>query len=106
MSQKVIDLLKKHGPMLSGKLAHLFEKEYGVSNEAARQALSRAKSPVNKICTLSFEKNQKFFYLESQFMSHNYVDRLLENIKEYSQVNWIYICAFQKMLRAINCIQE
>lgn len=95
MSQKVIDLLKKHGPMLSGKLAHLFEKEYGVSNEAARQALSRAKSPVNKICTLSFEKNQKFFYLESQFMSHNYMDRLLENIREYSQVNWIYICAFQ-----------
>lgn len=95
MSQKVIDLLKKHGPMLSGKLAHLFEKEYGVSNEAARQALSRAKSPVNKICTLSFEKNQKFFYLESQYMSQNYVDRLLENIRENSQVNWTYICAFQ-----------
>ncbi len=81
--------------MLSGKLARIFENEYGVSNMAARQALSRAKSPVNKICTLSFEKNQKFFYLENQFMSQQYVDRLLEDIKENSQINWIYICAFQ-----------
>ena len=81
MSKKVIALLKKHGPMLSGKLARIFENEYGVSNMAARQALSRAKSPVNKICTLSFEKNQKFFYLENQFMSQQYVDRLLEDVK-------------------------
>lgn len=95
MSKKVIALLKKHGPMLSGKLARIFENEYGVSNMAARQALSRAKSPVNKICTLSFEKNQKLFYLENQFMSQQYVDRLLEDIKENSQINWIYICAFQ-----------
>lgn len=95
MSKKVIDLLKKHGPMLSGKLARIFENEYGVSNTAARQALSRAKRPVNKICTLSFEKNQKFFYLENQFMSQQYIDRLLEGIKENSQINWIYICAFR-----------
>ncbi|MCM1156619.1 MAG: hypothetical protein NC314_03170 [Roseburia sp.] len=95
MSKKVIELLKKHGPMLSGDLARLFEKEYGVSNTAARQALSRARPPVNKICTLSFEKNQKFFYLESQFMSQKYMEGLLTAIQENSQVNWIYICAFQ-----------
>ena len=58
MSKKVIDILNRYGPMLSGKLARIFEKEYGVSNMAARQALSRARSPVNKIYTLSFEKNQ------------------------------------------------
>ena len=95
MSKKVIDLLTEHGPMLSGELARIFEKKYGVSNEAARQALSRAKKPVNKICTLSFEKNQKFFYLESQYMSQPYVDGLLKAIRESSQINWIYICAFR-----------
>lgn len=95
MSKKVINLLNKFGPMLSGKLAHIFEREYGVSNTAARQALSRAKTPVNKICTLSFEKNQKFFYLENQYMSQRYIDNLLTAIKENSQVNWIYICAFR-----------
>ena len=95
VSKRVIDLLKKHGPMLSGELARNFEKEYGVSNTAARQALSRAKSPVNKICTLSFEKNQKFFYLEYQYKSAQYIEALMDAIKENSQVNWIYICAFR-----------
>jgi len=94
MSKKVIDLLKKHGPMLSGELARFFEKEYKVSNEAARKALSRANEPVKKIYTLSFDKNQKFFYLKDQFMSEIYTDRLLEAIKENSQINWMYICAF------------
>ena len=94
MSKKVVALLKKHGPMLSGNLAKLFEKEYGVSNTAARQALSRAQSPVNKNCTLSFDKNQKFFYLEDQFMSSRYITAFLGAIRESSHVNWVYISAF------------
>lgn len=49
MSKKVVTLLNKYGPMLSGELARKFEHEYGASNTAARQALSRAKKPVNKI---------------------------------------------------------
>lgn len=53
MSKKVVTLLNKYGPMLSGELARKFEHEYGASNTAARQALSRAKKPVNKICTLA-----------------------------------------------------
>lgn len=95
MSKKVVTLLNKYGPMLSGELARKFEQEYGVSNTAARQALSRAKKPVNKICTLSFDKNQKFFYLESQYMSNRYIERLMDAIKQSSQINWIYICAFR-----------
>mgnify|MGYP003295691526 CR=1 FL=1 len=75
-------------------IAKLFEKEYGVSNTTARQALSRAQSPVNKNCTLSFDKNQKFFYLEEQFMSSRYITAFLGAIKESSHVNWVYICAF------------
>lgn len=95
MSSKVVALLNQYGPMLSGELARHFEKEYKVSNEAARQALSRAKTPVHKIQTLSFEKNQKFFYLEDQYMSQRYRESLLHAIKTSSQVNWIYICAFR-----------
>lgn len=94
MSIKVVALLRKHGPMLSGKLAKLLETEYGVSNTAARQTLSRAKSPVNKNCTLSFNKNQKFFYLEDQFKSTRYATAFMEAIKESSHVNWLYISAF------------
>lgn len=71
MSKKVVTLLNKYGPMLSGELARKFEHEYGASNTAARQALSRAKKPVNKICTLSFDKNQKFFYLECTWATYH-----------------------------------
>lgn len=86
MSKKVVTLLNKYGPMLSGELARKFEHEYGASNTAARQALSRAKKPVNKICTLSFDKNQKFFYLESQYMSNRYIERLMDAIKQRGSI--------------------
>lgn len=95
MSKKVEALLHRYGPMLSGELARKFEQEYGVNNTAARQALSRAKKPVNKICILSFEKNQKFFYLESQYMTKRYVENFMDAIQQASRVNWTYIEAFQ-----------
>lgn len=53
---RVVELLKKHGPMLSGDLARLYEKAYGVSNEAARKAISRAKPPVKRLMSFKFDK--------------------------------------------------
>lgn len=94
MSSKVAALLERKGPMLSGDLARAYEKEYGVSNEAARQALSRARMPVRKIKDICFEKKQKFFYLEKQFMSQRYLDGLLQAIKSSLREYWSYIRAF------------
>ena len=53
-------LLKQYGPMLSGDLAKKYEKKYNASNEAARKAISRARSPIQKIKYFPFEKNQIF----------------------------------------------
>ena len=91
---KVVELLKKHGPIISGDLARLYEKTYGVSNVTARKAISRAKSPVKKLYKLKFEKNQLFYYLESQFMSEKYKQSLLQAIKQHSKINYTYIQAF------------
>lgn len=91
---RIAELLKKYGPMISGDLARLYEKTYGTSNEAARKAISRAKPPVKKLYKFKFEKNQLFYYLESQFMSKKYRQALLEAIKQYSKVNYSYIQAF------------
>ena len=55
---KVAELLKRHGPMISGDLARLYEKAYNVSNETARKALSRSKAPVKK-----FYKFKLIFHL-------------------------------------------
>ena len=94
MYDKVMNVLKKYGPMLSGELARKIEIEYSVSNTTARQMISRAKSPVQKQFKVSFEKNQKFIYLEEQFKGKKYYDALYNAIKEYSYVNWICLQAF------------
>ena len=87
---RVVNLLKKYGPMISGDLARKYEQIYNTSNEAARKAVSRSKSPVNKISNLRFDKNQKFYYLESQFMSNKYKENLLESIKNHSKIIFEY----------------
>lgn len=91
---KVEALLKKHGPMISGDLARLYEKEYGVSNEAARQAISRSKSPVKRLYKIKFDKNQVFCYLEEQFMGEKYVDALMAAIENHSKTIFTFIQAF------------
>lgn len=91
---KIAQLLRKNGPMLSGDLARLCEKEHGMSNEAARQAISRSKPPVKKLYKIKFDKNQVFCYLEDQFMEKEYVDALLEAIEKHSKTIYTYIQAF------------
>ena len=41
---RVEEILKKEGPMLSGALASRLERKYAISNTAARKAISRAKT--------------------------------------------------------------
>ena len=83
---RVDDILKKHGPMLSGALALELEQKYELSNEAARQAISRAKSPVQKIKVFPFNKNQVFCYLESQYNTSLYKAELYRALLEESAV--------------------
>ena len=91
---RVAELLKINGPMLSGDLARKYETAYGVSNDTARKAISRARPPVNKLYKFKFNKNQMFYYLESQFMGDKYTDALLAAIKQHSKVIYTYIQAF------------
>lgn len=97
MSKKIIELLSKLGPMLSGDLEKNFQLQYNVSNQAARQALSRANNPVSKIRVIPFSKNQKFCYLESQFKTTKYIECLLNAIKEHSRTYYAYIAVFINM---------
>lgn len=91
---KVEELLKKNGPMISGDLARLYEKKYGVSNEAARKAISRSKSPVKRLYKIKFDKNQVFCYLEGQYMGEKYADALMAAIETHSKTIYSFIQAF------------
>ena len=91
---KIIKLLEKHGPMLSGELERIYAKEYNTSNDAARKAVSRARSPVQRVMTFKFDKNQVFCHLEKQYMSTKYMDALLEAIRKHSKVNHTVLQTF------------
>lgn len=81
---RVEEILKNNGPMLSGKLATEMEKIYSISNEAARKAISRARSPVQKVKVFPFNKNQVFCYLKDQYMSVLYRKRLYHALQQES----------------------
>ncbi|MBE5839692.1 hypothetical protein [Butyrivibrio sp.] len=81
---RVIDILRKQGPMLSGLLEKAICKNFSVSNEAARKTVSRARSPVQKLKVFPFCNNQVFCYLEEQYNSQLYRERLYEALKQDS----------------------
>lgn len=81
---RVEGVLREFGPMISGKLAALLEKKYAISNEAARKAVSRAMSPVQKLKVFPFNKNQVFCYLEEQYNTQAYRYSLYEALKTES----------------------
>lgn len=77
-------ILKHHGPMLSGPLATLYEGKYNTTNDAARKAISRARSPIQKLKFFPFEKNQVFCYLEEQYNTRIYKENLYDSLKQHS----------------------
>lgn len=93
MSKKVAQVLEKEGPLLSGTLAKELVTLYGISPEAARKEISRSKKPVKRINTISFENNQRFFYLEEQTNKAIYYERLLKAIEEQSKAYSYFIRA-------------
>ena len=76
--------LKKHGPMLSGKLCRILEDDYGISSDAARKVVSRTSHPVRKIKTLPFKNNQVFVCLEEQYNKPIFRKNLYLSLKESS----------------------
>lgn len=77
---KVESILKEHGPMLSGKLAKLYECKYKVTNITARKAVSKAKKPVMRVDKLLFYKGQYFYCLESQYMTTKFYKNICRDL--------------------------
>lgn len=77
MPTTVQQLLKDHGPSTSSQLAaHLIGE--GVSPEAARQRISRAKAPVKRLSSPRLPKRQQFLYLAEQRDTSEFIDALSE----------------------------
>ena len=86
MKKKIIKILKLEGPMLSGELAKKIKMKYNTTNENARQIISRAKSPVQKLKTINFSNRQRYVYLEEQYNKEKYKDNLYEALKKAAKL--------------------
>jgi hypothetical protein len=72
--------LKSLGPCLSTELAQHLVKTHGISPATARQRVARAAGPVKKLKHLPFARGVRFVYLEKDFRSPYYWDRLFAAI--------------------------
>jgi hypothetical protein len=72
--------LKSLGPCLSTELAQHLVKTHGISQATARQRVARAAGPVKKLKHLPFARGVRFVYLEKDFRSPYYWDRLFAAI--------------------------
>ena len=76
-------ILKAVGPCLSTRVAAEMEKD-GLSDQAARQRVSRLGAGIGRLHSLPFPRRAKFVFLESQQGSRAYWEALIRDIQEAS----------------------
>ncbi|WP_308724895.1 hypothetical protein [Metapseudomonas otitidis] len=77
----IIEALEELGPCLSTKLASHLVAHYDLSQDAARQRISRApKNEVRRLSSLPFPHRAAFVYLKSQYGTEEYWNNLYEAI--------------------------
>ena len=81
MSVEIAALLAKVGPMTSGALASALASNLNISPAAARKRIERRTSPVRAV-KLALPRGAQFLYLEGQYGSPKFWDRLAEALMD------------------------
>ncbi|MDY0415972.1 MAG: hypothetical protein RBQ83_13805 [Pseudomonas sp.] len=77
MSDLVKDFLQNHGPCLSSELADYLVQTLKISPDAARKRVSRLADNVRRLGYVTFPRRARFMYLEQQFGSPVYWEKLV-----------------------------
>ena len=85
MTENISAYLLKRGPQLTSEILRHLEKS-GLSPELARQRLKRRPSSVKSLSGITFPKNARFYFHETQFGTHRYWDALYHALAEGSPV--------------------
>jgi len=97
----VEELLNLHGPLPSSEV-----KKYllnaGISEEAARQRISRTRGEVRRLSTIQLPKKESFLFLDKQYGSHEFWVAL---INAHSKMNSSYGVAIQSILARGGVVQ-
>ncbi|MGL5336478.1 MAG: hypothetical protein ACRC9R_10115 [Enterovibrio sp.] len=92
----VESILRLHGPCMSSDLSKRLVDEYGLSQAAARQRVSRAGGIVCCVSTIRFARNARFIYHKDDFQSPRYKKALLE---AFSRKNSAYGFAVDSLMQ-------
>lgn len=79
-------VLSEGGPARAGRLVSVLTESQEMSPQAARQRLSRARSPVERYPRRLLPKREAFFYLREQRNTERYWDNLLRDLRETASV--------------------
>ena len=90
MSQPIERLLSELGPSRTGRLVTALTDSLRITSQAARQRLSRARTPIERYPSQLLPKREGFFYLRCQRNSELYWDNLMRDLRETGAV---YACA-------------
>ena len=82
--------LTEAGPARAGRLVTTLTQSLNISPEAARQRLSRVRTPLSDTPVTFYLDGKLFFYLRSQRNSERYWDNLLRDLRGTGSV---YACA-------------
>lgn len=80
------EALEKVGPARSQRLVEVLTKLLKISPEAARQRLSRARTPVERCPRRLLPKREVFFCLKNQYNTELYWQNLLRDLRETGAV--------------------
>lgn len=78
MSEYIENFLESHGPCLSSEVADHLVTSVGISPVAARKRVSRLAGNVRRLGYVTFPRKARFLYLEQQFGSPIYWEKLVE----------------------------
>jgi|GEM_PF-4566452 len=80
------EFLRAEGPGLSSNIKNELLKK-GVSDDAARQQISRAKGDIYRLTKIQFPKREQFLYLKSQYDSVPFRINLVKAFKTTSSIH-------------------
>jgi hypothetical protein len=96
MSDLLEELLQTHGPCLSTDLTRLLIESQGLTADAARKRVSRRGLNVRRLAYIAFPRNVRFMYLQKDFGSPDYWDRLIKALLDTGSAYGLALAALRQ----------
>ena len=96
MSDIIENYLRYHGPCLTSDVSAYLTNDQKLTPAAARKRVSRAKGQVRRLSYINFPRKARFIYLQEQFGSPTFWDRLVEKLLQAKSAYGLAIAAIQQ----------